>query len=593
LKEPLVPGAAPYRRPLPAAALPWRALAALALALFGCAWPHAQALGSPAQPLPPEPAFEESACPFVVPWSMTITCGHLLVPEDRTDPTSATLELFVAILRSRGTPSADPVVVLPGGPGGSALELRTHLYPLTLRDHRDVILMDPRGAGTSTPSLECFELSSPGQRGAQPADAFTACALRLQAEGRNLGAYTSAESVEDVADLAQVLGLKQINLLATSYGTRVAMLLAERHPQLVRSMALDSVLPPWVNPLLEQPVTTWRLFRALARECAADVACNRAFPDLYNRLLELVDRYNGAPLPDDLGYGSGDDLLRLLVKVLAQGGERFPAFITALHSSDFAAACALIPSEAGCFFGGAAAPTPALQQPADGAPADGAPADGAPADGAPAEWRDLFMHPEAPEGPDAERITFLMHEVGAESLTALLAELDAMEVDDVQQLLARMPQPSLDAFSEGAFASVLCAEDAPRADARAVAAVASWAPTQLRSLSVDYAREVEAICAAWNVPPAPHTGMRTRLQTPTLLLSGSHEPVTPPLWAHRAAAAIDDSVLASFPGYGHALLTSDAPCLDELLAAFFTDPEHAQRPACLADLRVQWAGLPE
>ncbi len=84
----------------------------------------------------------------------------------------------------------------------------------------------------------------------------------------------------------------------------------------------------------------------------------------------MIDRYNKKPLPGDIGYGSGDDILKFIFKQLYNGGAKIPAFVTALFDEDFARACALMPPDVGCFFaqepGGAwqpvqgAAPMPTL-----------------------------------------------------------------------------------------------------------------------------------------------------------------------------------------------------------------------------------------
>jgi pimeloyl-ACP methyl ester carboxylesterase len=570
--------------------------------------PRWGAPSTPRQLLPDEtPQFVEAECPFVVPWSETITCGRLRVPENRRAPTSATIEVFVAILKSLGPATGDPVLVLPGGPGGGALASRHLLYPLRLRASRDLILIDPRGTGASTPSLDCFEVTGPTDVLATPATAASAarwssCAARLQAEGRDLNGYVTAEQVEDIADLARVLQIRTLNLYATSYGTRVAVHLADRYPGLVRSMVLDGVLPIAANAMLEEPLHAWAVLRRVAADCAADAGCNSAFPALEARLLAVIDRYNRAPMPDDLGYGSGADILRLLVDHLHHGGARLPALITALYERDIAGACRLLPPDTGCFFAASSAGGDAGDAGAAGRLAPGALATVAPIlfplsplalpSPQPTSWRDHFADPANPAGPHNEEITWLMQLLEAPTLDILFAKLDALEATAVSHLLAGFPRPPADSFSEGAFASVICSEEAPFYTIEDVAAVAARVPAQMGALPMERAALVAALCNAWPVAPvSPAAKVTDTSYTPTLLLAGTHDPVTPVAWARRAAATLEKSRLILFPGRGHALLTTDHACVDALLTRFFADPDTPSLPACLARLQIEWEGL--
>ncbi|HUG83927.1 MAG TPA: hypothetical protein VMM13_05150, partial [Euzebya sp.] len=49
------------------------------------------------------------------------TCGLLIVPERRSDPSGPVIEMAWARLDAVGIPDGPPLVVLPDGPGGSGL----------------------------------------------------------------------------------------------------------------------------------------------------------------------------------------------------------------------------------------------------------------------------------------------------------------------------------------------------------------------------------------------------------------------------------------------------------------------------------------
>lgn len=67
------------------------------------------------------------------------------------------------------------------------------------------------------------------------------------------------------------------------------------YPQGVRSVVLESVIPPQVDLFSEFAINAQRSFDLLFESCAADSRCNRAYPDLKNVFYELVDQLNAQP----------------------------------------------------------------------------------------------------------------------------------------------------------------------------------------------------------------------------------------------------------------------------------------------------------
>jgi len=543
------------------------------------------------QPFPYEPIFRQAECPFVVPWNESITCGRLSVPENRNNQRSTTIGLFVAILHSRGPTTQDPVLVLPGGPGGDALGDRETFYALGLHANRDVILMDPRGTGASIPSLECIESEWPAVQSEEVTDSYATCAARLQREGRDLNGYVADEIVADAADLARALGITRLNLYATSYGTRVALLLANRHPNLVRSMVLDSVLPPSVNALTNVHAIAWAAFRRIAHDCAANEACNAAYPALETRLLEIVERYNRSPLPADLGHGSGDDILRLLYKQMLHGGGVLPLFITTLYNEDYVKACSLLPPESGCFYG--MNPSAKAQEDAEFTSTNGTD-DADPLSGLSPEWRSMLASAANPSRLDTERVTWLMQELNLATPEALAEQLNMESPATIHSILARLPAPRSDRLSEGVFASVICSGEVPHVAAKSLAQPAPTLSLPGRLPPVQSAEMVKAICEKWPVlPSGSGAKVSVSVSVPTLLVSGTHDPVTPTGWARLAAAYLPNARLQLFPGYGHGVLMAGNACLEEVMARFYAAPEDDSAVECTHHQRIQWAGLAE
>lgn len=266
-------------------------LIALGLALAAPAAAHAQT----------EPTrFEPGPCAVEVAADERIDCGLLVVPENRGRADSRMIRLPVVIFRSRAeTPANDPVIFLTGGPGNSGVASQRSGGSNPFLDLRDQVILEPRGAKLAQPALECpqinalkGEITAERVRGAA-ADArltaaATACRASLTAGGVDLDGYTSAETADDIESLRVALGYDKVNLYALSYGTRLALTVARRHPGSVRAMVLDSVLPPEVGYDEAMAAGLWRSLNAVFDGCAVDPACSVAWPDAHEDFRALV-----------------------------------------------------------------------------------------------------------------------------------------------------------------------------------------------------------------------------------------------------------------------------------------------------------------
>jgi pimeloyl-ACP methyl ester carboxylesterase len=237
------------------------------------------------------PAFQQTRCPFPLGDGLVegknVKCGFLVVPEDRSQPQGPTIRLAVAIFKTSSPhPAPDPVLVLGGGPGIALLENQGPGYNAgNLPSNRDLILLDQRGAGYSQPSLRCLDNET-----------LQACHTRLVKSGINLNAFTTLENVADVHDLIRALGYRQVNLDGISYGTRLALTVMRLYPADLRSVVLNSVVPPQVNLFTSIPQAAERAFVALFQSCAADRSCNATYPHLQAVFYQLVAELNTTPI---------------------------------------------------------------------------------------------------------------------------------------------------------------------------------------------------------------------------------------------------------------------------------------------------------
>jgi pimeloyl-ACP methyl ester carboxylesterase len=236
-------------------------------------------------------AFQQAHCPFPLGFALVegrnVTCGFLVVPEDRSLPKGPTIRLAVAIFKTPSSqPDPDPVLFLSGGPGGALLETMGPRYNAgNLPSNRNLILLDQRGVGYSQPSLRCLDNET-----------LQACHTRLVKSGINLNAYTTLENAADVHELIRALGYRQVNLEGVSYGTRLALTVMRLYPADLRSVVLNSVLPPQVNLFTSTPQAAGRAFDVLFQGCAAYSYCNATYPHLQAVFYQLVADLNTTPI---------------------------------------------------------------------------------------------------------------------------------------------------------------------------------------------------------------------------------------------------------------------------------------------------------
>lgn len=263
---------------------------------------------SPAAAQTAKPKYTITKCQFTIPKGMAISCGILTVPEDRAKPQGKQIQLAVAIARGAGKRAADPVLYLAGGPGSPAVRSTAGLAKgwADFLGSRDLIVIDQRGVGFSTPVLTCPEVESfifdslkrsygPGMRASEEAKALLACRQRLSKQGINLAAYTTEASTRDLEDLRLALGYKQWNVFGISYGTRLGLEYMRAYPSSVRSLALDSVYPSQANLLTTIPANLNNALRRLFDGCAADPRCQQAYPKLENDFDALLSKLDAQP----------------------------------------------------------------------------------------------------------------------------------------------------------------------------------------------------------------------------------------------------------------------------------------------------------
>ena len=132
------------------------------------------------------------------------------------------------------------------------------------------------------------------------AAATRACRDRLAGQGYDLADYDTTENAADIADLRTALGIDEWNVYGVSYGSDLALQLLRDHPQGIRSLVLDSVVPPQVNLMEGFWPNAAEGFTTLFDACAAQPACAAAYPDLSSEFGATVQRLAQQPLVVDV-----------------------------------------------------------------------------------------------------------------------------------------------------------------------------------------------------------------------------------------------------------------------------------------------------
>ena len=209
-------------------------------------------------------------------------CGEIDVPEDRSKPDGRRIRIFAAILPANTlSPKEDPLLILAGGPGQAASTLAPFVSRLNeVRRARDVVLIDQRGTGRSSP-LHCdaFKPRDDEALETDPVPRAKACAGELRAQGLDAAQYTTTAWIADLEAMRDALGIARWNLWGGSYGTRVAQEYLRRHPDRVRTLTLDAVVPPSMISTLDVWRTRQVAFDAVLRACSDSPACRKRHPD--------------------------------------------------------------------------------------------------------------------------------------------------------------------------------------------------------------------------------------------------------------------------------------------------------------------------
>ena len=271
-----------------------------------------------------------------------VLCGTLQRPLDPAHPEGARITIrYVVVPAMARRKFADPVFLLAGGPGQSAIAIAASAMPLfaRLNNRRDIVFVDQRGTGGSAPLL----CSDPEHESlAEQSDPERQVRLALQCKSEllklpyirsesDLGYFTTSIAVQDLDAVRRELGAEVIDLVGASYGTRVALEYQRQFPGAVRRIVLDGVAPPDMVLPASFSVDNQAAFDAVVAACAAETACAREHPDLrrnFSVLLQSLPRPVKAAHPLS---GRSEDFV--LSREMLLGAVRSALYVPALAAA--------------------------------------------------------------------------------------------------------------------------------------------------------------------------------------------------------------------------------------------------------------------
>ncbi|WP_063772464.1 alpha/beta hydrolase [Streptomyces sp. NRRL S-495] len=228
-------------------------------------------------------------------------CTTFRVPLDYDRPADGDLTLAAvrapaAAPAGAGDPAAPgerlgSLLLNPGGPGGSAVEYVEGVarsYDAGVRARYDLVGLDPRGVGRSSPvtclggeRMDAYTAADITPDDQAEVDALVAAAKEFaegcrQRSGDRLGHLSTVEAARDMDVLRALLGEERLHYVGKSYGTFLGATYAGLFPGRTGRMVLDGAMDPSLDSLAGNRTqaggfeTAWAAF---ARDCAEREDC--------------------------------------------------------------------------------------------------------------------------------------------------------------------------------------------------------------------------------------------------------------------------------------------------------------------------------
>lgn len=289
--------------------------------------------------------------------------GFMLVPENRSQPNSRLIAVrFLRFRAAAGHQGADPLFMLPGGPGTLIDEPFLQARPSyiagirKITQTRDYIIIQQRGiqdgpyASSPTYVTAGADTSRPNSPAADRERLRAGISAGLSTWGKivDLRGYTVPELVADVDDLRQALNHKKIILYAGSFGSQWSLAFIKTHPDRVARAVLTGLEP--LDYGWDDPASLWAAMGRIGGYAGEDPKLAAALPSggliaLYQQavlkleqspaLVKINDPRGGAPIEVSV---TADDLRGVRYPVPGDrrdSVEAWPKFVSEIAGGDY------------------------------------------------------------------------------------------------------------------------------------------------------------------------------------------------------------------------------------------------------------------
>jgi len=284
--------------------------------------------------------------------SHDVELGRLRVPESWARPNGSSVSVAFLRLKSPSPSPRAPIVFLMGGPGipASVMAPIPPYWTLfdALRADADVILLDQRGLGLSSPKLDCPPPAPPLDPAFLTSRAafvkaygavIASCATAFRAQGVDPRAYTDASIADDVEAIRAGLGAPHLSLLGFSYGARLALTFARKYPERVDRVVLQGSVDE--ETTYRSAIEVDALLQRVEQLATTDPATAAFSRGLAARTRALIARAERTPFIVDIKATDGRALQApigrdgLSAVISGRVGDaRIPALVATLEAGD-------------------------------------------------------------------------------------------------------------------------------------------------------------------------------------------------------------------------------------------------------------------
>lgn len=245
-------------------------------------------------------------------------CTSVEVPIDYAKPDGDTLKLRVKVISAKGD-GGRSLFVNPGGPGGEAQGFADYMKSQLgskVLDRYDIVGVDPRGVGQSTPvdclsdrGLDAYAASEPDpddqaeitEYRKTMVDFGKGCEQRSGALAEHI---STEEAARDFDVVRALLGSKTFDWFGASYGTQLGATYATLFPKTVGRMVLDGASDPSLSAeesAFGQTTGFQRALDSYIKDCVKQASCplGRNADAAEDKLSAFVEARDSDPLSTD------------------------------------------------------------------------------------------------------------------------------------------------------------------------------------------------------------------------------------------------------------------------------------------------------